>query len=157
MRRGTQLTSREAKEGIPLRRTWTIDADDFGLAPTKVICGDLDGSGEAPGVQLEFEHVGCPQGAAVAYSAREAELVSRALSEAASRIKPSERLRQRHRKWTREDQMMQQPERPAAIEVISLGSVAEASALAKVLDDLDDKDPRKKVLADVIAQLEIPF
>lgn len=155
-RRGTQLTAGLYREGVPHSQIWKVDADDFGLAPTKIKCGDLDGSGEAPGVQLEFEHEGCPGGAAVAYSAREAELVGHALIQAASKIAPSDRLRQRHRKWRREIETTQ-PARIPPVEVIALGSTQEACDLLAVLSDLPDDDERKARLADVITQLEIPF
>lgn len=155
-RKGNQLTQRELLHGPVRSRTWDIEVQDFGYAPTKVTMGDLDGSGEAPGVQLEFEHIGCPGGAGIAMSGGEAELVARALVQAASHIKPHERLRVRRRRWRRETQVTQ-PSRPAAIDTVSLGSTEEAGALAAVLRELDDDDPRKRVLADVILQLEIPF
>lgn len=83
------------------RRRWDIKIDDYGEARCRVLHGDLDGSGEAPGVQLEIEHTFIQPGhAGLAMSAREAELLAKALERAASQIKPSERLRARRRKWS---------------------------------------------------------
>lgn len=156
VRRGSQLTHKEVVRGEPKRRVWTIDAKDFGFAPTTVFCGDLDGSGEAPGVQLEFEHEGCPSGAAIAYSGDEAELVARALVQAASGIKPHERLRVRTRRWFREVEV-QPKQAPPAAETIALSTPEVANTLLDILNDLHPKDPRRIRVAEVIEQLEIPF
>lgn len=157
MRAGNQRTYQERAVGEVRRRTWEIEVADFGLAITKVVCGDMDGSGEAPGVQLEFEHEGCPGGAALAMGGHEAELVARALTQAASKIKPSDRVRARRRRWQRSVETSEQPARPPAVETIELGSSAEATALAAVLAELPDDDPRKRILADVIRQVAVPF
>ena len=154
-RRGNQLFG-TLPDGTPRRRVWEVKIDDFGYADLKVWMGDIDGSGEAPGVQIEFEHVGCPGGAAISLSGREAKLAARAINQAADHIKPHENLRVRKRKWERSVEV-DQPELAKPIEVITLGSTTEATALAAVLAELPDDDPRKKILADVITQLEIPF
>jgi hypothetical protein len=81
------------------RRRWKVDVDEFGYADCEVVTGDIDGSGETPGIQLEIQHDYTDGPRAIALSAREAELIGRALQQAAATIKPSERLRARRRKW----------------------------------------------------------
>lgn len=76
-----------------------IKIDDIGRGEVTVRVGDMDGSGECPGVQLEFEHEFSGGRKAIALSAREAELVSRALVCGATQLRPSDRLRTRRRKW----------------------------------------------------------
>lgn len=76
---------------------YEIDVTDFGQARCVVDVGDLDGSGEAPGIQLELEHVGGHL--ATAFSARESELLARALLMSAAEVEPHERLKQRVAKW----------------------------------------------------------
>lgn len=153
-RRGSQIFG-TLPDGTPRRRIWTVDIDDFGYADFKVWMGDLDGSGEAPGVQIEFEHVGCPGGAALSLSGREAKLVSRAIEQASDHIKPHENLRIRKRKWERKIEVAQ-PEMAKPVESILLGSTREAEVLARILNELPD-GPDKKILKDVITQLELPF
>jgi hypothetical protein len=82
---------------------YTVDIDECGNAEAVMYCGDADGSGEMPCVVQEIRHDFLPGGvAAVAYSAREAELVARGLLFVAGELKPHERLRTRHQKWKRE-------------------------------------------------------
>lgn len=160
VRRGTQLTSSEHAPGTIRARVWSVDVEDYGLALTKIKTLDIDGSGEAPGVTMEFEHVGCPEGAAIAFSAREAELISRAFAQAAAAIKPSMRLRAHRARWRRElvtDQSQQPTQELKPVELIALGGDDQADALLAVLKGLPNSDPRKDLLRDVIKQLEIPF
>jgi hypothetical protein len=92
-----------APEATRTRRPaqWRVEIDDYGFADLEITAADLNGSGEAPGVQLEFEHEGSAGRQAIAFSAREAELVGRALHQAAQTIQPHERLRARKQKWER--------------------------------------------------------
>lgn len=67
---------------------------DFGEADVTIRVGDMDGSGDAPGVELSLSHdVDGPHAAAIALSAQEAEVVGQLLIRAAAKIPPSERLR----------------------------------------------------------------
>lgn len=99
--RGVQDSVDEVEHRPPLiqRQRWTIDIDEFGYAEARVHLGDIDGSGETPGVQLEIEHDYTDGPKAIALSAREAELLGRALLQAGKGIRPHERLRARRRKW----------------------------------------------------------
>lgn len=77
-----------------------IACDDYGPAKVHVVFGDADGSGEAPCVQLEIHHEFIPGGcAAIAMTARESNLVERALATQRMKLKPHEGLRARKRKW----------------------------------------------------------
>lgn len=81
------------------QQRWEIGVDEFGPVDVSVELGDIDGSGEAPGVQLEFRHdFG---GGAFAMSGREAELLGRALIQAGGEIAPHERLKASRVKWRR--------------------------------------------------------
>lgn len=70
-----------------------IDVSDLGEGHVHVKVGDMDGSGDAPGVQIELDHPFLSEAAAMAMTAREAEALGRALLRAADSIPPSERLR----------------------------------------------------------------
>lgn len=84
----------EAADRTPKPLTIRVPINDFGDAKITIEVGDVDGSGEAPGVNLVFEHDFIGNGiASVALSAREAEAVGQKLLTAASKISPSERLR----------------------------------------------------------------
>lgn len=78
-----------------------IDVADYGFADCVVKAGDLDGSGEAPGVQLEFQHSFMDQLAALAMSPREAVLLGRALIQAAQFVEPFFKKKPSQSKWTR--------------------------------------------------------
>lgn len=138
----------------PVRRAhrWRIDVDEFGVAILEVVAADLNGSGEAPGVQLEFEHQGSGGRQAVALSAREAELTSKALAQAAGTIRPHERLRQKHQKWARTVDPVEAPTQvnlqPAA-HLIDL-TPEEATILAKRVIGVPG-------LERIEEMLEIPF
>jgi hypothetical protein len=128
---------------------WTIDVDDYGFADVKVRTGDLDGSGEAPGVQLEIEHTG--RAIALAMSAREAELVARALLRGASLILPHMRLRATRRKWSHEVISQPPPTRDPVAETIEV-TPEEADLLLALV-----KEHGGEELEGVLAQLEVPF
>jgi hypothetical protein len=76
-----------------------INIGDMGDALVRVYVGDIDGSGESLGVQLDFEHE-FGKGA-VAFGAGEAEIVGKALLAAAATIPPSARLRTKAQRWDR--------------------------------------------------------
>lgn len=128
---------------------WTIDVDDYGFADVKVRTGDLDGSGEAPGVQLEIEHTG--RAIALAMSAREAELVGRALLQGAKLILPHMRLRATRRRWQHERITQPAPPRDPVAESIEV-SPDEADALVCLIKEHGDE-----VLEGVLSRLEVPF
>lgn len=135
------------------RFRWTVDADDFGFCEVVIENGDMDGSGEAPGVQFQFQHEFTDGPVAAAFSAREAELIGRALTQAAACIRPSERLRQRTSKWRREQvgDPSAQPAPPKVPTVLKLTD-EEAQALAFAL-----KGNRDSRLRDLRDQIEVPF
>lgn len=139
------------------RRRWRIDIDDFGFADFEITTGDIDGSGETPGVQMEFEHEYMSGRAALAMSAREAELASRALAQAAASIVPHQRLLTRRSKWRREE--LEEPSAqpnvpPPPTDKIDL-TVEEADWLTDTLRAMPDQDnPEVKSL---LAKLEVPF
>jgi hypothetical protein len=74
---------------------FTVPVNDYGKAEVELILGDVDGTGESPGVELVIRHplIEDPNGASVALSGREAEELGAALLNVASRISPSDRLR----------------------------------------------------------------
>lgn len=151
----------KAKEPKPVRRRrWTVDVDDFGFADFVVTTGDIDGSGETPGVQMEFEHEYMPGRAALAMSAREAELASRALAQAAAEIAPHQRLLTRRSKWRREEleEPSAQPNVPAPpTDKIEL-TVEEADFLLGQLKKARVASPEAKRIRDaLIEKLEVPF
>ena len=78
------------------RRTWNVEVEDFGDALVRVDVGDLDGSGDAPGINVaichEFDE------AAVALSIRESRQLRRALELAEREIPPHVDLGARHRR-----------------------------------------------------------
>jgi hypothetical protein len=144
-----------SQEAPPGRKTvivqdqWIVEVDDYGFADVKVRTGDLDGSGEAPGVQLEIEHSG---GAiALAMSAREAELLAKALWQGAKQILPHMRLRATRRKLTHERLRQPSPSRGPVAETIEL-SVEEADLLVALIKEHGDEQ-----LGGVLAQIEVPF
>lgn len=146
--------ARDAPRGhrIDVRKDlWEIEVDDYGFADVRVRTGDLDGSGEAPGVQLEFEHVMTRGPVALALSAREAELVSKALAQGAALILPHMRLKASRAKFKRGRVKQPPPSRPGVAETIEL-STEEALALIELV-----KRHGGTELEGVLAQLEVPF
>lgn len=137
---------------VDIRRDlWEVEVDDYGFADVKVRTGDLDGSGEAPGVQLEFEHEMTRGPVALALSAREAELLAKALAQGAKLILPHMRLRASRSKFKRSRIKQPRPLKPGVAETIEL-STEEAEGLIALIKRHGDKE-----LEGVLAQLEVPF
>lgn len=90
-----QVASSRRASGPKGFQSVTYTVGDYGKAKVRITVGDMDGSGEAPGVQLEIEHylAGPSNPVAVALSGREAEDVAHLLHRAANSISPSDRLR----------------------------------------------------------------
>lgn len=129
---------------------WEIEVDDYGFADVRVRTGDIDGSGEAPGVQLEFEHIMTRGPVALAMSAREAELLAKALDQGAKLILPHMRLRASRSKFKRKTEQPHPP-KPGVAETIEL-SVEEVLGLIDLI-----KKHGGDELEGVLAQLEVPF
>lgn len=156
----SRLLIEAAREGPPApsgrgKSRIKVELEDFGLCLVKVEAGDLDGSGEMMGVQLAYRHDF--DNGAFAMSAREAELVSRALHDVAEQVTPHERFKARASRWQREyiDETLpvqtgggKQKKRPEHLEL----SPAEAEALLRAAKKANDP-----LLEDVINQLEVPF
>lgn len=130
---------------------WEIEVDDYGFADVKVRTGDIDGSGEAPGVQLEFEHIMTRGPVALAMSAREAELLAKALDQGAKLILPHMRLRASRSKFRRSGIKQPHPPKPGVAETVEL-SVEEALGLIELI-----KKHGGDELEGVLAQLEVPY
>lgn len=79
------------------RKIWRLKIKDYGEAEFRVRLGDADGSGEAPCVQIEFEHEFSGGPKAVALSGREVDALRKVLELASKRISPYERARARYR------------------------------------------------------------
>lgn len=85
--------ARDQRAAVKRSVTW-LPIKGYGKAEVVITVGDMDGSGDAPGVQLEIAHALIEGGSAsVAFSGQEAEAVAAALHAAAQKIPPSERLR----------------------------------------------------------------
>lgn len=132
---------------------YEVDVDTFGAARFVVAVGDIDGSGELPGVQMEIEHQFTDGPRAIAFSSREADLAARALLMASAEIQPHEALRARRRKWnrsldgdTRTDQPSREPDYDW-VENVKL-SKEEVQAIMRSTDP---------ALAALRQRLEIPF
>lgn len=144
-----------APEATRTRRParWRVEIDDYGFADLEITAADLNGSGEAPGVQLEFEHEGSAGRQAIAFSARESELVSRALHQAAQTILPHERLRARKQKWERK--VLPVDEAPTQVNLQPTAATVDVTPEeAVILSKLIAHVPGLERIRDL---LEIPF
>jgi hypothetical protein len=83
------------------RRSWKVDVKDYGTVDMRVTVGDADGSGEAPAVQIEFEHE-FGKGA-VAMSSREVDALINVLRRGSTMIRPLERRKPRIRHLIKEE------------------------------------------------------
>lgn len=149
-----RLVAEQPRKGtrVDIRKDlWEIEVDDYGFADVRVRTGDLDGSGEAPGVQLEFEHVMTRGPVALALSAREAELLAKALDQGAKLILPHMRLRVTRSKFKRSRIAQPRPLASGVAETIEL-STEEAEELIVLI-----KKHGGENLEGVLAQLEVPF